>query len=254
MSQYPNQQPPYGQPPQGQGQPPYQPNQPQYGQPPYQPGQQPQPYGQPQPGQFQPQYPTPPQSSYGDQTQIAQPYQPQPQPYGQPQPQPIQNVMNSFTAPAQTVQFNPQSAVAIFLAYIFLVIFGPTPILNLTNIGSIYGLNGGSVDVSFNFAGVLPIAGALIVFLLEKNNSFVRFHAAQALVFSIAWLILGFIIGLLEAVNTRIFLYLGEFLFIAYVFIVAYVIYRAAYKSEVYKLPVVGNLAQSMAGNRPITQ
>lgn len=237
MSQFPNQ-PPYGQPPQGQ---PGQSGQPYYGQPPQgQPGQsgptyygQP-PQGQPYQGQYQPQ---PPQGQ-------PQPYQPQSQ-FGQQ----AQQIVTNFKAPARTIPFSAQAAVPVFLSYIFLVVAGARPLLLLNGGYSYLGVNYGG-SVSLDLVGLVPLIGALVVFLLEKTNSFVKFQAAQALVLGIAWVVLEFIIGLLQSVNAlySLMYYLNSILFVAYAALIAYTIYRTAYKSEVYQLPGIGSLAQSMSG------
>lgn len=227
MSQFPNQ-PPYGQPPQGQ--PPY--GQPQYGQPP-QPQPQP-PYSQPAQG-YQPQYGQP-QSPYGQPQPGYQPQYPPAQVQPQVKPSPVAN----FTAPARTVPFSAQASVGIFLAYSFLLI-GAT--------GAAFSVLG-----SLSLLGVITAAaalmGAVAVFTTEKSNNFIRFHAAQALILGIAWIVIELILGILAgsiALYTPI-AYIHSILFVGYAFVIAYTIYRAACRSEVYQLPVIGPLAQNMSG------
>jgi uncharacterized membrane protein len=61
-----------------------------------------------------------------------------------------------------------------------------------------------STGLSPNIAAALayvlgPITGILF-YLLEKDNRFVRFHAAQSIAISIALFIIGFVLGMLSAV------------------------------------------------------
>ena len=100
-----------------------------------------------------------------------------------------------------------------------------------------------STGIEQNVAGLLCyllgwITG-LIFILLEKENSFVRFHAMQSIVvfggISIVYIILGFIpiIGWLIAGLLWI---LGSVLWI--------VLMVKAYQGELYKLPWAGDLAE----------
>jgi uncharacterized membrane protein len=207
MSQYPNQ-PPYGQP-----QPPYGQPQPQYPQP------QP-PYGQSQ----QPQYQQP-QSPYG---QLQQPQYQQPQPVIQDQSQ-KSKLLESFTAPARNVPFSAQASFAVFLAYGFLLIGG----INMP-IGELQG----------TLVAAAAVMGALAVYLNEKNDKFVKFHAVQAIVLGSTWSVIEFGFWLLNTVLPIPFIviYLHAFLFIGYIYIIAYTIFRAAYRSEMYGLPLIGDM------------
>ncbi|MEO6528760.1 MAG: DUF4870 domain-containing protein [Gemmatimonadaceae bacterium] len=61
-----------------------------------------------------------------------------------------------------------------------------------------------STGLPANVAGALayvlgPITGILF-YILEKDNRFIRFHAAQSIVVSLALFILGFVLGMLSTV------------------------------------------------------
>lgn len=61
-----------------------------------------------------------------------------------------------------------------------------------------------STGLPANVAGALayvlgPITGVLF-FVLEKDNRFVRFHAAQSIVVWVAYIVIGFVLGMLSAV------------------------------------------------------
>jgi uncharacterized membrane protein len=105
---------------------------------------------------------------------------------------------------------------------------------------------------------------ALIIFIMEKENRFARFHALQSLLFHVAWivvfivlLIVGTIFGILMAaiastmgsglgalvglVMTLLWLavvavYIGGLLFAAF----------KAYGGNWFKLPIIGNMAEKM--------
>ena len=151
----------------------------------------------------------------------------------------MQNPLKDLTAPAQSVPFSAQAAVGVFLAYIFLVIGGGVSLFT--------GFLG---EVSLHFEGLIPLSGALVIFLSERANRFVRFHAAQALVIGGAWIVVQLVFGILESIDAlyRVIFYLDQFLYIAFILLVVYTLYRAAYRSEIYKLPVIGGIAQSLIG------
>ena len=105
-----------------------------------------------------------------------------------------------------------------------------------------------------NVAGALayllgPITG-IIFLVVEKENRFVRFHAMQSTVLSIAWIIvsvclsfftavpvLGWIVGLLTS------LVLGLAGFILWL-----VLMWKAYQGEEWELPIVGPFARKQLG------
>jgi uncharacterized membrane protein len=93
---------------------------------------------------------------------------------------------------------------------------------------------------------------ALIEIVIEKENRFARFHALQSLLFHAAciviFIVLGIVLGILSAISSYLGLlglifpllwlaYFGGLLFCAY----------KAYQGEMYKLPVVGDMAANFA-------
>ncbi|MFH2068492.1 MAG: DUF4870 domain-containing protein [Candidatus Omnitrophota bacterium] len=97
-----------------------------------------------------------------------------------------------------------------------------------------------------NMAGllcyVLGVITGLFFFLTEKKNKFVRFHSLQAIFFSVAWLILQVVIGV---VFSFIPFLLKFFLpLINLVGVIFWVILMVkAYKGEYFLLPVFGKMA-----------
>src|ERR1700759_2214316 len=107
-----------------------------------------------------------------------------------------------------------------------------------------------------NVAGLLSyILGwvtGLIFFLIDKRP-FVRFHAAQSIIMSIALFVvyfgIAFLFGLLS------FAHLGFLAFALYplvgllVFVLWIFMMYKAYQHEKFKLPLIGDFAEKMAGN-----
>ena len=101
----------------------------------------------------------------------------------------------------------------------------------------------------------------LINFIIEKENRFVKFHGIQSVLYSVAlgvlftvlWIVLviigmifamisdslGLIVwGLISLLGLLVFvLWIGGLLFFAY----------KAYQGQMFKLPVVGNIAEKLA-------
>ena len=113
----------------------------------------------------------------------------------------------------------------------------------------------GTSGIEENVAGLLSyILGwitGLIFFLIDKRP-FVRFHAAQSIALSIAIFVLYFAVaigfGLFRMMGIgffALFLYpvLGLAVFLLWIFLM----YKA-YQHEKFVLPVIGGIAESMAG------
>jgi uncharacterized membrane protein len=106
---------------------------------------------------------------------------------------------------------------------------------------------GSSMNLKQNIAGMLCYLGVWvtgIIFLtLEKKNQFVRFHAAQSLVvfgvlglLSAGFSFIPFIGGFLSSI-------VGELILALWVVLVV-----KAYQGELYKLPLAGDIANSIVG------
>ena len=101
---------------------------------------------------------------------------------------------------------------------------------------------------------------ALISFFMEKENRFVKFHAIQSLLFGIGGFIVVFalqiILMIFGAVLTQISGLLGTLVWVLallcwFLYLVVFIglIFAAvkAYGGDMFKLPVVGNMAENMA-------
>jgi uncharacterized membrane protein len=106
-----------------------------------------------------------------------------------------------------------------------------------------------------NVAGLLAyILGwitGLIFFLIDKRP-FVRFHAAQSIIFNIAVFVVYFAVfigfGLFRVIGLgflALFIYpvVGLLVFVGWLFLM----YKA-YQHEKFSLPIIGGIAESMAG------
>lgn len=98
-----------------------------------------------------------------------------------------------------------------------------------------------------------PITG-IIFFVVEKSNAVVRFHAAQSIVFGVASIVLWVVLGVMEIVLYQISWTLGNVfnLFTVLIglllFVVWIVLLIKGYSGEKWKLPVLGDMAERMAG------
>jgi uncharacterized membrane protein len=119
------------------------------------------------------------------------------------------------------------------------------------------GLPAASSNVNGFLAYVLWFITGIILLLSEstKQDKFVRFHALQSIfysvvviVFSIVWIIMTVILGVL---TLGVLLFVMRFIsLIIYMGFPAYAIFMMykAYQNELYKAPIIGDLAAKQAG------
>jgi uncharacterized membrane protein len=105
---------------------------------------------------------------------------------------------------------------------------------------------------------VLGWITGLIFFLIEKENKFIRFHAAQSLVVFGALTVLQIAIGIFSGIFAAIHLY-----FLIPVFTLLYpliglaglvlwiLLMIKAYQGEMFKLPIAGDMAEKMSEKAP---
>jgi uncharacterized membrane protein len=110
------------------------------------------------------------------------------------------------------------------------------------------------VGLTDNMAGALAyvtIIPAIVFLVVEPYNRkrFVRFHAFQSIFFCVAWMILWF--GLRIIVGFPVFGWLTALLW-PIVDLVGFVIWLIlilkAFQGQMFKLPVIGDLAEKQAG------
>lgn len=94
----------------------------------------------------------------------------------------------------------------------------------------------------------------IIIFFIEKDSKFVKFHAMQAILLSVAAFILTIVIGIIAGILLVAGSFVGYSIFLALVWIVAIAILVISiiaavksYKYEIYKLPLIGKWAEKIA-------
>ena len=96
-----------------------------------------------------------------------------------------------------------------------------------------------------NVAGLLCyVVGwitGIIFLIIEKKNQFVRFHAMQSIVTFGALTIIQIIFSFIPVVGWILNVIIGILMFVLWVVLM----YRA-YQGRMYKLPVAGNIAESL--------
>ncbi len=103
-----------------------------------------------------------------------------------------------------------------------------------------------STGLQVNIAGLICYLGTwvtgIIFLVIEKKSQIVRFHAAQSLVVFGILSILGFILRFIPHVwfLSSIFGLIG--------FVLWVVLMYKTYKGETFKLPIIGDIAHSVAG------
>jgi uncharacterized membrane protein len=97
-----------------------------------------------------------------------------------------------------------------------------------------------------NVAGMLSYlltwVTGIVFYLLEPNNKFVRFHAVQSIVVFGAISILYFILWFVPVIGWVINIFLGLLAFILWI-----VLMVKAYLGQMWKVPVLGDIAEKWA-------
>ena len=106
-----------------------------------------------------------------------------------------------------------------------------------------------------NVAGALAyvtIIPAIVFLVLEPFNKkrFVRFHAFQSIFFFIAWTVLGIAMAFISHIPFLGWatLFLWPLLSLA-LFVVLLILALKAYQGQMFKLPVIGDIAEQQAGS-----
>ena len=102
---------------------------------------------------------------------------------------------------------------------------------------------------------VPPITG-IIFFLIEKTNQVVRWHAAQSIVFGIAWIVLWIAFTVLSMVLTAILPIIGTiigFLIWIVVFLGGFVLWVVClikgYSGQMWRMPIIAPYADRLMGS-----
>ena len=93
---------------------------------------------------------------------------------------------------------------------------------------------------------------AIIEIIIEKENRFARFHALQSILLSVASVVVLIVLSIFVAILSAISSYLGllglfiPLLWLLYFAALIFCAYKA-YQGEMFKLPVIGDMADKFA-------
>jgi uncharacterized membrane protein len=87
----------------------------------------------------------------------------------------------------------------------------------------------------------------ILILEMEKNNRFVRFHAYQSILISIALVLLTAVVGHVPMVD-----YVAASLLVPAVITLWILLMVKAYRHEWFKLPLIGKFAASQIGAKPL--
>jgi uncharacterized membrane protein len=111
-----------------------------------------------------------------------------------------------------------------------------------------------STGLDENVAGALAYAltwvTGIVFYVLEKENRFVRFHAMQSIIFGAiwtgAWVVISLIFGSIPLIGW-LFAFLGWFVIGLGGLAVWLLLMLKAYQGQMWRLPVIGDVAARMA-------
>ncbi|MCD6481911.1 MAG: DUF4870 domain-containing protein [Thermoplasmata archaeon] len=90
---------------------------------------------------------------------------------------------------------------------------------------------------------VLGWVTGIVFYLLEKENKFVRFHAMQSILtflpLSVIYWLFGWMLWWMPFIGWAISVLIGVLMFILWI-----VLMIKAYQGEMFKLPIVGDMAE----------
>ncbi len=94
------------------------------------------------------------------------------------------------------------------------------------------------------FLGVLT---GILFLILEKDNKFVKFHAVQSIIVSVAAMVILTVVGTILIFIPIIGWLLDMLLYLGALIIWLLLMYKA-YQKEMFKLPVAGDIAAKQVG------
>lgn len=103
-----------------------------------------------------------------------------------------------------------------------------------------------SIGLDENLTGLLCYilfwVSGLVLLIVEKENRFIRFHSVQSLITFLFLTILSYIVGYVPIVGWMISIFIWPLEIVLWI-----VLMVKAYKGEMFKLPVVGDIAEEQA-------
>ena len=88
------------------------------------------------------------------------------------------------------------------------------------------------------------VTGAILWFSLPKSKKFVRFHAMQSIIFSVILLVIFVVLSWIWVIGWIISALVGLAAFVLWIMLLV-----KAYQGLMYKLPVIGDLADKWSSN-----
>ncbi|HPW34630.1 MAG TPA: DUF4870 domain-containing protein [Candidatus Paceibacterota bacterium] len=88
---------------------------------------------------------------------------------------------------------------------------------------------------------VLGWVSGIVMFIVEKDNHFIKFHALQSIVAFLGLTIISFVIGMIPFLGWIINMFISIIAIALWI-----VLMLKAYKGERYKLPIVGDITESL--------
>ncbi|HEU5404024.1 MAG TPA: zinc-ribbon domain-containing protein [Terriglobales bacterium] len=98
-----------------------------------------------------------------------------------------------------------------------------------------------------NVAGLLCyfLIPAIIFLVMEpyNRNKFIRFHAFQSIIYEIVWIVVAAVVGMLPIINLLLLPVASLAFFIGWIICLI-----KAFQGQMFKLPVIGEIAEKQAG------
>ena len=117
-----------------------------------------------------------------------------------------------------------------------------------------------STGLPSNIAAALasiPLIGGIIFYVLEKNDSFVRFYAMQSIIFGGAWILFAFVLWIAYAILVPIpviggifwvfLLIIRALIYIAFLIIFIICVIKA-FTGVRWEIPYIGPMARKQVG------
>jgi uncharacterized membrane protein len=117
----------------------------------------------------------------------------------------------------------------------------------------VYRMSETKIGLSENITAVIAyffgLISGLIFLVIEKENKFVRFHAAQSTVLTIAVIVLSVVITIIALIPIIgwIIAILSMFVYLAVFVLWLFLMYKA-FSGEMYRLPMIADYADKLEG------
>ncbi|SCZ02165.1 DUF4870 domain-containing protein [Alkaliphilus peptidifermentans] len=86
---------------------------------------------------------------------------------------------------------------------------------------------------------LLGFITGIIFYVLEKDSRYVKFHAMQSILVSVALMVLSFVLGFIPIIGWIISLLISPLTLVLWIILLV-----KAYKGAWFKLPIIGDIAE----------